>query len=680
MKKKLFILFSTIFFSSCDKNHKKEEQVSNIQIINTLFSKANDASVDKKARVKYADSINSILSQKENDSLTRFYYFKLSDSYYNIQEDQKNINVSRIVYKMSEESKDTLGVAKGLYYIGDYHFSKFNNDSAYYYYTKAEKTYLSLNVNNVDISRLRFNKASILFQEKDFLGCETAVISILKTAKQKNNTRLVYDCYISLGNALDGLNDSTNALDYYNKAFVMTSELKDDPQYLILKAQAYNYIGRLYQKQNEYSKAISYFTRALSFDDFKEKLPFLYGNLINNLGYSKLKLGDMSCIYNLREALDLREDIDNSPGIVSSKLNLSEYYLTQKDTVKAITYSTEALQKAHENRIFEDELKSLELLAKIDAKNTINYNNRFIRLTDSLQNNERAIRNKFARIEFETDEILVEKKNIETEKDKISYQRWVILGFSGLTLIVMGLLYVARMQRAKNKELQLEQEKQKANEEIYSLMLDQQTRINAGRDAEKKRISQELHDGVMSKLTSTRLNLFILSKRTDEDTIKKCLEHIANIQNIEKEIRGISHDLAKDIFATKDSFKMIMEGLFEEQNELSTSTHFTLEINDSIQWDAIASTIKMNLYRIFQESIQNVNKYAKAKEVIASITQFENEIHVDISDNGVGFDTTKTKEGIGLKNMKTRMKSVNGVLEVESVINKGTHINLIIPI
>jgi signal transduction histidine kinase len=620
-----------------------------------------------------------ILNNRDNDSITRTYYFELSESFYNLGENKSYVETCRKILAMSQKANDTLALAKSLYYIGDYHFGKFQNDSAYYYYIKAEKTY-STKKNNVDISRLKFNKANILFFEKDFLGCETAVIGILKVAKQKKDTRLIYDCYVTLGNALDGLNDSKNALEYYNKALAITNELKEDSQYLILKAQAYNYIGLAYQKQTKYEVAASYFKKAIAFGDLKNTIPFLYASIINNLAYSNLKLEKMSSLSQFKEALEININISSTQGIVTSKLNLSEYYLTQKDTTKAIRYSAEALQKAHENRIYEDELKSLELLAKIDPKKTVVYNKRFIKLTDSLQNNERAIRNKFARIEFETDEILVEKKNIETEKEKISYQRWVILGFSALTLIVMGLLYVARMQRAKNKELQLEQEKQKANEEIYSLMLDQQTRINAGRDTEKKRISQELHDGVMSKLTSTRLNLFILSKRTDEDTIKKCLEHIANIQNIEKEIRGISHDLAKDIFATKDSFKMIMEGLFEEQNELSTTTHFTLEINESIQWDAIPSTIKMNLYRIFQESIQNVNKYAKAKEVIASITQFENEIHVDISDNGVGFDTTKTKEGIGLKNMKTRMKSVNGVLEVESVINKGTHINLIIPI
>jgi signal transduction histidine kinase len=678
LKKILCILIYCVLLFSCRQKPDNKVTETFNQDIDTLLSKSGSSKIDAKKKLVFASQAQGLLKTRENDSLTRHYYFELSDVYYNLGENQKNIAVCQEVYKMAEASNDTLGTAKSLYYIGDYHFGNFKNDSAYYYYSRAEKTY-ELFAKKQDISRLKFNKAKILFYEKDFLGCEIAIINVLKMATKSKNTRLIYDCYIALGNALDGLNDYEKALEYYNKAFAITSELQKDSQYEILKAQAYNFIGIVYQKQNKHKTAATYFTKAIAFGDLKKSLPFLYANLINNLGYSKFKLNDNSSIQLFKEAFQIRQKIDNTPGIVSSKINLSEFYLTQQDTATAITYSSEALQKAHENKIYEDELKSLSMLAKIDRKKSLQYNNRFIKLTDSLQNNERATRNKFARIEFETDEILKQKNTIETEKNQISYQRWLILAFSLFVIGVIGLSYFTRLQIAKNKELQFEQDKQKANEEIYRLMLDQQTKINEGRQVEKKRISQELHDGVMSRLTSTRLNLFILSKKTDQDTINKCLEHIANIQNIEKEIRAISHDLAQDIFATKDSFKTMLESFFEQQNEI-TNTHFELEINQAINWDSIESNIKMNLYRIVQESVQNVNKYAKAKKVIAVVNLYNNAIHVDITDDGLGFDTSKTKEGIGLKNMNSRMAAIGGTIEIESSKGKGTHINLVIPV
>ena len=109
------------------------------------------------------------------DLLTRHYYFKLAGRHYNLNESEKYLKTCRKIYTLSQESGDSLGIAKSLQYIGDYHYNKFTNDSAYYYYSKAEKTYLHLK-NNENIDRLRLYKANILFYEKDFSGCETTVI------------------------------------------------------------------------------------------------------------------------------------------------------------------------------------------------------------------------------------------------------------------------------------------------------------------------------------------------------------------------------------------------------------------------------------------------------------------------------------------------------------------------
>ena len=130
--------------------------------------------------------------------------------------------------------------------------------------------------------------------------------------------------YITLGNALEGSNNTKQSLIYYDKADDVTSELKNDPQYLSLKAQTYNYLGRVCQKENDHRKAIFYFKRALSISDFHNKEPLLFANLINNLGYSKFKLDDKSGFFLLYKALKIRKSLNNIPGMVSSKINLSE--------------------------------------------------------------------------------------------------------------------------------------------------------------------------------------------------------------------------------------------------------------------------------------------------------------------------------------------------------------------
>jgi signal transduction histidine kinase len=676
LKKFILIFILGVVFYSCNKT-KVPNKNSDYKQIDSLLTKSYDISIDRDIRLKCANRVNQILDHKINDSINNEYLLSLSGKYFNLGEFEKYVNLSREVYKKSLESKDDLLKAKSLSYIADYHYYKFSNDSAYFYYSKAEKTYSKLQ-DKKNIDRLKFYKANILLYEKDFLGCETAIIDILKTIHNKKDYRLIYDCNISLGNSQEGLNNNEKALEYYNRSSQIVLKLKDDPQYQIILSQLYNFIGKIYQKQNINTNALEFFNKSLSYQDLKNSDSRIYSNIINNLGYSNFKLGNSIAKSQLDEAFRIREEIKDIPGIVSSKINLAEYYLSKNDSIKAFDFCSKAKTLAHENRIFEDELKSLQLLAKIHPKNDGEYNNRYIILSDSLQNNERATRNKFARIEFETDEIISEKNVIEAERNKISVQRWIILGFGLLAIAIIGLLYVTKIQHSKNKELQFEKDQQKANEEIYQLMLDQQSKIDEGRQKEKKRISQELHDGVMSRLTSTRLNLFILSKRNDEETIKKCLKHIDDIQNIEKEIRNISHDLSQDIFTGKDSFEMIIVSLFESQKQI-TSTDFFVSIDPSINWELIDSATKMNIYRICQEALQNIRKYANAKNGEINITQIESILEIEIRDDGVGFNTEKSKSGIGLKNMNSRIASINGQINIESSQDKGTLIKIAIP-
>lgn len=137
---------SCLFFNC---NPKKENDISsfNKDNIDTLLSKAYDFKQDKKIRLYSAEKVYAILKERQNDSLTRHYYFKLAGRYYNLEAYDKYLKVCNKIFKMAEESKDTLSIAKSLNYIGDYHYNKFKNDSAYYYYTKAEKTYRHIKSN-----------------------------------------------------------------------------------------------------------------------------------------------------------------------------------------------------------------------------------------------------------------------------------------------------------------------------------------------------------------------------------------------------------------------------------------------------------------------------------------------------------------------------------------------------
>lgn len=303
--------------------------------------------------------------------------------------------------------------------------------------------------------------------------------------------------------------------------------------------------------------------------------------------------------------------------------------------------------------------------------NFVKHSKERIQLSDSLLNTERKIAEKFARIEFETDEMILEKEKAEQEREQMLLILVLVL-FSG------GLLLIILWQRNKQKQLILINSQQKASEEIYQLMLDQQIKFDEGREKEKKRISGELHDGVMNKLAGIRYNLFKLEKKQDTETIQNCLQHIAELHTVEKEVRDIAHDLNFEVFSPKNDYASLLNTLVRE-NEYK-GVYITLEIQNEIVWESISSIIKMNCYRILQECFNNIRKHSQAKEVNVHFQLMSEQLILEIFDNGLGFDPKKTKSGFGLSSIKERVKTMKGTYIINSKKKKGTTIKVNIPL
>ena len=105
---------------------------------------------------------------------------------------------------------------------------------------------------------------------------------------------------------------------------------------------------------------------------------------------------------------------------------------------------------------------------------------------------------------------------------------------------------------------------------------------------------------------------------------------------------------------------------YVDQLAATTTTQFTLEIEETIAWESISSEIKMNVYRIIQETCYNIKKHAQAKRAVITMIRDENNLCISITDDGIGFDVFKKKEGIGLQNMQQRIQSLKGKFHISS--------------
>lgn len=676
---KLFttILIFSIFFIGCERKNENS-YASNASKLDSLISTSTNKNKTKEERLEKALLASEIIQKNDTLVMSADYYFELADSFLQLGEDHKCLYLLQKLYRKSILLKDNEGIQNTSYSIAIVYNKETKYDSAYYYFTKSEKVLLKKKNENL-LGNVKIWKAEILSFKNDYVGAEKLAIEALKFGIEKNNNLLIYNCYLTLGSTLVGLDNYEKAVDYYNKAIRISEKLKTNSNYLSYKCQPYNHIANIYVKTQKYKKAIAFAKQGLAIADFKKIDPPIYCYLTNKLAYSKFKLGNKSSLKQFEETLKIGDKIDNIPVQITSKIYLGEYYLNQKDTLKAKFYLNDAQLQAHKNNFFEDEFRILNLLPFAYPQEKFFYTNKYIHLKDSLQDVERTSRNKYARIEFETDQIIQEKKMVENKKNEISKQFILYATISGLVLLLLLIILYHKNKNIRLEKLFRKQEQALNDSQIYNLMLSNQQKMEEGKLIEKQRISRELHDGIIGKLSAIRMNLYEIKYSQSPESIKKHLVHIAEMKNIEEEIRNLTHELNTTVFSGSDDFETMIKALFTELSN-NPIAEISIEIDPRIVWSLVDINIKMNLYRIFQEALQNINKYADANIITIAIAKGGTGISIQISDNGKGFDVTQTKKGIGLKNMNHRAMELKGQFSIESKQNIGTKINLSIPI
>ena len=665
------LLLLLVFAACTKKNVENQRTTTSEDSLTTYLSKANDFSSSAKARQEYIQKAFSIIINQENDSLQRVNLFRVANRYYNLNDWKKYQEIAQIVLEKALSSKDTLSTAKAYSYLGDYYGSQGVSDSAFLYYNKAEKMYLNRK-SNIDFAKTRLNKALLQYKESDYLGSEISALKALRVLEKGNTNDIVYELNNLLGLVYNELGEYSKAIEYHNKALSLPEETV--PLEIQSKATSMNNMGLVYQNLNNHSQAIRYFQKGL--EQKKDLIlykPFVYALLLDNLGYSRFKINESKGLPDLFfESLKLRDSLQLTTGVIVSQRHLSEYFASKGDMTKALQYSKDAFETAQKSNNKRNFLLPLKQLALIEPQKAAQYNKEYIHINDSLQKADRNIAEKFTRIEYETDEIKQENTDLTVQNRNLVY----IFG----SVLILGLfLYIIKAQKARNRELLYKQEQQKANEEIYNLMISQQNDVETIRVIEKKRVAQELHDGVLGRMFGVRMNLDSLNKFNDELASKQRNSYLSELKNIEQDIREISHDLSREKSELINNFVAIVDNLFEDQKK-TYKPKLVSSIDSGIKWDIMTNAVKINLYRVVQESLQNINKYASAKTIKVEFKKGVDNLLLQISDDGVGFNVKKAKKGIGLQNMLSRINECNGVFEIQSRKGEGTIITVTIPI
>jgi len=261
----------------------------------------------------------------------------------------------------------------------------------------------------------------------------------------------------------------------------------------------------------------------------------------------------------------------------------------------------------------------------------------------------------------------------------------IIIG-SALTLLIVMVLIIYMIRRKLAYEKSLRQQEKKIQEE-KGLRLERENKILAmdyvllGEEQERKRIAKDLHDSLGSLLSSAQLQLDKIQSEIDNLKQMDLFAHAESlIKNASQEVRRISHDMMPEALVNL-GLQASIEDLALEINrseKLKVSTFFS-----SFDESRISDKQKLGLFRIVQELSQNTVKHAQASQLIIQGSMDNELLSLVVEDDGAGFDVeakTRNHSGLGLQNIFSRVKHLDGRIDIESVRGKKTVFSIELPI
>ncbi|WP_335965062.1 ATP-binding protein [Galbibacter sp. PAP.153] len=674
MKRQLFLFTLLFLLISCTEEflEKNDPSVQDHLIgrITELIDNLDNLETSSARKDSLVKAYNLII-ENANDSIKSRLLSKISYNLYKEHTDSVFLAINHQSQKIAREKQDSISLANLYWDIGNYYAKGILKDSAFFYYSQAQKLFKNLDRSFLE-SRMLINKAIVQSSIKDYVGSEINSIKALELLNQANEEKpfQLYRCYNNLGIIYNELGEYQKSISYHEKALNIIEGTDNNNNF---EENTKNNIGIVRQNQGFYPQAIAIFKGLLQDNNLRHRNIKLYAMILDNLTYNQFKgkIINKKIEHNFQLAKHIRDSIKDYNGLAISNIHLSEYFKEQGNSVEAYKYALDARDISKKIEDYKNLLRSLKILSEIRAVTRFKYLNEYSKIADSLNRVERAQRNKFIRIAYETEQF--KYRNQQLRKQKI-----YLIGLLVMFAVSVGLVFVIKNNRSKYKILQSERERQQANEEVYALMLSLQSKLQEVRQQEKNRISSELHDGILGKIFGLRLSLDGLNNKKDDYSIGVRARYIDEIRKIEEEIRDLSHELFNDSKIKETDFGDLIQELIERKSKLG-KFKFHVHIANDIPWHYLGNDLKINIYRLIQEALQNVIKHANAKNVYINFENKKNDLILTISDDGKGFNTAKNAQGIGINSMRNRVSKMNGILSIQSKEKEGTSIIITIP-
>lgn len=642
------------------------------------------------APARQADSLKRLLQTTTSYDDRIALLGELSD-YYSYRDSTKALDYAFQIKHIAEKHNDMRGIGIAYYRIGGVYFELRHADSAINAYETAEK----------------------------FLRADTSQLGQLTLAKVWHNHGALYQWKGDADTYLDMI---------LNRAIPIQERMGDQ---MGMGRNFYN-IGMIFQNAKEYERAIHYYRRSiealhaypgvpelpdahiklaetlmaaglrqanqrtpiLQALDIADSLLHRYPDAYSRIYYLNAKgiyaesvendldraLGFYQQGYTLAQQVDIPRQASASLSRCYNIYNMQGKHLTALETAQRIYTDyrdfltpqdrlTQLRNMAHSHR----QLGDIEAAYRINEEASV--------LNDSLHMAEMAVKihSLEQRFEAKEKEAKIMQLNQQMQTQRLRAQRnqiWTIF-LGAATLLVVGISVAGynifrkkqliSRQQAELLEQNLEKMKQDQHISIFGAMLE-------GQEQERKRLAIDLHDGLGGALSSIKLKLSKTLQGSNGQASNSDLPAIVNqLDNSIGELRRIARNMMPETllkYGLAAALRDFCKGL---ENDAVKITFQAYGLNNEIP-----QTVQIMVYRIVQELVTNALKHAYASHILAQCLQDGHQLSITVEDDGQGLDTEAVAmaSGMGLSNVKNRVAYLGGKLDIQSIPNVGTTINV----
>lgn len=498
--------------------------------------------------------------------------------------------------------------------------------------------------------------------------------SIYKRLQDKEKIAMIS---VNLGILFKAHQDYAQAIKYYREANAMYQVLKKPVETAFTEAN----LGSVYYYTKQYDSCLYYSLKAQK--TFKEHniLQFL-STTYTNAGIAYLQLGNTrKAMEFLDKAIELNLKYNNKKELAFTYIHLGKLMLQLQRYDKAEAHLSEAVKIAESIGASKEVMDAKEALAQVyqkQGKFAIAYqlHTEYSKIKDSLFHKDKTQLIADYQVRYETEkkedkikslhqQSTIQQLKIEQRNLWLAISAFIILGgtFSA---------YLIHSRRKLKEEARLQAEINKQQEETTKTVL-------SAEENERRRIAAELHDGVGQLLSTALMNmngLVAQLKYETEDEKEKAQNTLSLINESYDEMRSISHQMMPNALIKAGLTAAVKDFIGKIDKDKIKVSLDVIGLRSRLD-----PQVESVLYRVIQETVNNVIKHAEATKLDIQFIKDEEGVSITIEDNGKGFDTSllKSDTGIGLKNITSRIAFLKGAIDFDSAPNKGTLVAIHIP-